>query len=173
VLSRRDGAARDRYMAENAAWWLEREGAGAKMVIWAHNAHVSTAPGWMGSHLRARFGQEMRVMGFSFYQGSFTAVNLDGGPFGTYSFGPAPEGSYEHYFHSAGLPRFILDLRVSTNSTATRWLAGPRPVREIGCCHRPSLADWGIRSVSLPSLYDAIIHFENTTNSQIIPVRWE
>ncbi len=33
---------RDRYMAENAAWLLEQGGAGAKIVLWAHNAHVGT-----------------------------------------------------------------------------------------------------------------------------------
>ena len=172
VRAERDGWARDRYMAENAEWWLDRAGAGAKMVIWAHNAHVSTAPQWMGYQLRARHGAAMRVMGFSFYQGSFTAVNLDGGPFGTYTFGPPPEHSYEAVFHTAGLPRFILDLRAGAATSGGAWLAGPLAVREIGCCHRPSIPSWGVRTASLPALYDVIIHFENTTASQTIAPRW-
>lgn len=173
VRSRRDSWSRDRYMAENVGWWLNRAGTGSKMVIWAHNAHVSTAPEWMGKHLRERFGQGVRIFGFSFYEGSFTAVNLDGGPLGPYTLGPAPVGSYEHFFHAAGLPRFILDLRVSTATPATGWLAGPRLVQEVGCCHRPSVANWGVKTVSLPSLYDAVIHFESTTASRLLPAVWE
>lgn len=165
---------RDLFMAENAAWWLEQFGPDAKMVIWAHNGHVSTEPGWMGYHLRGKFGQQMRVFGFSFYQGSFTAVNLDGGPFGTYAFGPAPPRSYEAWFHSAGIPRFIVNLRFNPGDTGASWLNGPLITRQIGCCHRPSIANWGIRlNASLPAQYDAVIHFENTTASQTLPAVWE
>ncbi|HEU4559607.1 MAG TPA: erythromycin esterase family protein [Longimicrobium sp.] len=170
----RTSAGRDLFMAENAAWWLEQFGPGAKMVIWAHNGHVATEQGWMGYHLRGKFGAAMRVFGFSFYQGSFTAVNLDGGPFGTYSFGPAPPRSYEAWFHSAGIPRFILDLRLVQGDPAAGWLNGPLITRQVGCCHRPSIANWGIRlNASLPAAYDAIIFFENTTASQTLPVKWE
>jgi erythromycin esterase len=170
VRAGREGMARDRYMAENAAWWLDQSGAGARMVIWAHNAHVSTTGAWMGAHLRQQFGDAMRVMGFSFYQGSFTALNLEiSNGLGTYSFGPAPAGGYEHFFHAAGLPRFILDLRGANQE----WLTGPLQVREIGCCVRPSTPAFGIRPVSLPALYDAIIFFDNTTNSRRLTPVWE
>lgn len=172
--AQRTPGGRDLFMAENAAWWLEQSGAGAKMVIWAHNGHVNTVPGWMGYHLRNKFGTAMRVFGFSFYQGSFTAVNLDGGPFGAYSFGPAPPRSYEAWFHSAGIPRFILDLRLVQGDPASRPLNGPLMTREVGCCYRSSIPNWGVRlNVSLPPSYDAIIFFANTTASQTLPVKWE
>jgi erythromycin esterase len=170
VRSGRDSGSRDRYMAENAEWWLDQAGPGGKMVLWAHNAHVSTVPPWMGFHLRLRYGGEMRVFGFSFFQGEFTAVNLDGGPFGTYAFGAAPTFTYEYRFHTAGLPRFILDLRPAATDPAARWLMGPLSVREVGCCVKPSVPGEGLKMLSLPTAYDAIIHFESTTASRIIPV---
>ncbi|HET7460774.1 MAG TPA: erythromycin esterase family protein [Longimicrobium sp.] len=172
VISERDNTARDRYMAENAGWWLERNGADAKMLLWAHNAHVSTQPDWMGSHLRARYGQQMRVFGFRFYQGSFTAVNLEGGPFGTYSFGPAPAGTSEDYLHSAGLPRFILDLHANAGAPGAAFLHAPRLVREVGCCVRPSNPSFGYQQIVLADAYDALIYFENTTASRTLAPRW-
>ena len=160
--------ARDLYMAENAAWWLEQSGPGARMVIWAHNYHVSTQQPWMGQYLRTQFGPDMRVFGFTFYQGSFTAVNLDGGPFGTYTVGPPSTNSYEHLFHGAGLARFILDLRPAATDPAAHWLKGPLTTREMGCCHRPSVSDYGVHSISLPAAYDAVIHFEHSTATKIL-----
>jgi erythromycin esterase len=35
-------SARDKFMAENADWLLTQAGSGAKVVLWAHNGHVST-----------------------------------------------------------------------------------------------------------------------------------
>src|SRR5262249_53176124 len=64
-------AVRDRSMAENIRWILEYEGPGTKMVTWAHNWHVATRTGWMGSHLREALGRDMVVFGFAFYQGGF------------------------------------------------------------------------------------------------------
>jgi erythromycin esterase len=40
---RRYGAVRDSSMAENIRWILEREGPDARIVVWAHNAHVADA----------------------------------------------------------------------------------------------------------------------------------
>jgi len=173
VISERDNTARDRYMAENAGWWLDRMGGDAKMVLWAHNAHVSTQPDWMGSHLRSRFGEQMRVFGFRFYQGSFTAVNLDANNLGTYSFGPAPAGTYEDYFHSAGLPRFVLSLHANAGAQGASFLRSPRIMREIGCCIRPSIPNFGYTQLVLADAYDAIIYFDDTTASRLLPARWE
>jgi erythromycin esterase len=168
VRAERNYDIRDAYMAENAAWWLEQSGPGARMVIWAHNYHVSTVQPWMGSFLRTQFGSDLRVFGFTFFQGSFTAVNLDGGPFGAYTVGPPPTNSYEHLFHGAGHERFILDLRPAATDPGAGWLKGPLNTREMGCCHRPSVSDYGVHSISFPAAYDAIIHFENSTPTQIL-----
>jgi len=73
---------RDRSMADNVKWILDHN-PDAKIVLWAHNGHVSTADivGYkpMGTELREMFGEKMIVFGFAFNQGSFQAVERDKG----------------------------------------------------------------------------------------------
>ncbi|HKZ37558.1 MAG TPA: erythromycin esterase family protein, partial [Chryseolinea sp.] len=73
---------RDEYMAKNTGWlhdYFNR----AKIVLWAHNFHVSdfTAAGSMGHHLKADFPGEYATLGFLFSKGSFTAVTQEGDQF--------------------------------------------------------------------------------------------
>ena len=97
--------ARDQYMAENAIWLLEQEGPDAKIVLWAHNLHVSTRTGWMGMHLREVFGDDLVIVGFDFFAGSFTAVTQTGtGEFsglGTHTVLAPSVDTYEHHFSGA------------------------------------------------------------------------
>src|SRR5262249_2593711 len=65
---------RDQCMAENAAWILDRAPQGSKLVLWAHNGHVSRNPGAMGSHLSKRFGKEQVIVGFAAGEGQYTAI---------------------------------------------------------------------------------------------------
>lgn len=66
---------RDLFMAENAAW-LERN-TGQKVVLWAHNGHVTFNPqmhfGWkpMGAYLRERYASAYRAWGFAFLRAVF------------------------------------------------------------------------------------------------------
>jgi erythromycin esterase len=134
--------ARDLYMAENVSWLLEQAGPKAKMVLWAHNGHISKKSGSgesMGAHLHKRYIDAMVTFGFSFYQGSLNAVNFQRASRGiliSHEVPPPPEGSYEHTLGALGLPQFFLDLRnVRAGSTAADWLAGPRLCRSIGAVY--------------------------------------
>ena len=73
---------RDASMAQNIKWILDNS-PDAKMVVWAHNGHVTTnAEGSfepMGAALRRMFGGEMVVLGFAFNQGSFRAIDQTSG----------------------------------------------------------------------------------------------
>jgi hypothetical protein len=70
---RADEVSRDLSMADNVKWILDHS-PGAKMVLWAHNGHVSAgsigAYEPMGASLRKMFGDQMVVFGFVFNQGS-------------------------------------------------------------------------------------------------------
>jgi erythromycin esterase len=165
---------RDRAMAENAVWLLEQGGPDAKIVHWAHNGHVSDRSGWMGSHLREEYGDDLVIVGFDFYRGSFSAVTQSAsGSFTgltTHSVGPPPDGSYEYYFHAAAIPRLILDLRdVDFSLAATSWLAGPRRMRSIGCCFRPSNELAHFYDAYLPEEFDLSIYFDDTSASVLLP----
>ena len=71
---------RDEYMAKNTGW-LHDYFNGAKIVLWAHNSHVSDfmERGTIGHHLKADFPGNYATIGFLFSTGSFTAVTrVDG-----------------------------------------------------------------------------------------------
>lgn len=162
-------AARDRAMAENVLWQLNRLGPRGKMVLWAHNGHVATMDGAMGASLRPALGPDMVVIGFAFARGTFTALG-GGSASGRTSHtldGPRPD-SFEHYFQSAGLPRFILDLRNrDLTHPDTAWLAGPKRYLSIGCCWDPDKLDevWHTGG-RFAHEFDVMIYIETSTPSQ-------
>jgi erythromycin esterase len=172
-------SARDKFMAENAGWLLSQAGSGAKIVLWAHNGHVSTAALQMGYYLRHTYGDDMVVFGFDFYEGSFRAFDL--GPDGRLSgrglvehtVGPPQRDTYEAFFATAGRERMIVDLRPlqadEMGKSAKDWFARERRMRWVGATFAPGLPDRHLLPVVLPSYFDAIIFFRTTTAS--VPAR--
>ena len=70
---------RDLYMAENTRWLLDYFNS-AKIVLWAHNWHVSNIDfsGTMGHHLKDDLPGNYYSIGFLFSQGLFTAFTQSG-----------------------------------------------------------------------------------------------
>jgi erythromycin esterase len=163
---------RDQYMAENAGWIAGPEGSGRKVVLSAHNGHVSNRQPWMGSHLALTYGGAYRIVGLSFHRGPFSVV-LENGPISFATAGPAEEDSYEHQFHRVGLPRFMVDLRPvrAGQAPAAAWLAGPLHMRVIGSVYDPANPQSAYFPVWLIQEYDALIHIEEGTASQLLPFR--
>ena len=166
--------ARDRFMAENAAWLLEQAGPGAKMVLWAHNGHIGGAPwGWppvvvprMGTHLKERYGEALILCGFAFYAGGCVAYAPGGVALQVHQVPPPPADSYEAAFRQAGLPHLFLDLRgLRSEAPATAWLAGPRGLRYIGAGYDAAQPDAYVVPVSLPRQFDLVLYVEGTTPS--------
>jgi erythromycin esterase len=177
--SGRTRGARDEFMAENAIWLHEQGGADSRIVLWAHNGHVADNPSYaggssMGWHLRRHYSDDLVIVGFDFYQGGFRAVTRTSS--GTYSgvanhtVGPAPEGSYEYYFHSAEMEQMVLDARnVDPGTASTSWLFGPRLMRSIGAVFAPANPGAYLHQVSIPSRYDLVINFDNTSAAVGLP----
>lgn len=168
---------RDLAMADNAKWLLDQLPAGGKIVLWAHNGHVSTSSSaTMGWALREMFGQAMVVMGFSFAQGTFNAVGVSGSTYtalGPHTVSGPKYDSYEEYFSASGMPRFFLDLRNrSTTSGAPSWLSGPRSALSIGAVYADATPDTYYYSARLPAEYDAIIFLDRTTPSVLLPFKY-
>ncbi len=172
---RAQGAAlREGFMAENTLWLNDRIGPEGRMVLWAHNLHVATKPGRQGHYQREALGDDMVVIGFSHEGGRFTAGDLSRSPFmqRVFDLPPPVENSFEAILAGASPPRFVLDLRRTADEPGSEWLFEPRLFRNIGCCFHP---DWSTRSVfslsPLPDWFDAIIHFESTRPTVLLPSR--
>jgi erythromycin esterase len=118
---------RDKSMAENVRWIADHN-PGAKIVVWAHNAHVS----WTYSHgrslggqLHSFFGPQIMNFGFAFDQGSFRAVDR-ANKSGVHPFtvSPAPENTLDATLAATGIPIFTLDLRtLPKDGPVAAWFA--------------------------------------------------
>jgi erythromycin esterase-like protein len=157
---------RDASMAENAAWLLSRAPAGSKLILWAHNAHVSRHADAMGSYLAARYGSGYMNLGFAFHEGSYIASERRG--LDAFPAMPSQPGSLEWALHRTGLPRLALDLRqASPEDPASAWLTGELDFRSIGAL--PVLH--GFYRTPVAHDFDAVIFFDRTTPSRPLPSR--
>lgn len=173
---------RDPHMADNVTWILEQGGAGSKIVLWAHNAHVSKRPnapgtGPLGNELERRFGDGHLAVGMFFNEGVFQAalagppLEGDTGPrIRAFAVAPAREGTIERAFSRTGLPLFALDLRTLPDSGAVAaWFAERRPTRDIGNRFSAERESDYYTSMILPREFDLVIFTARSTRP--IPTR--
>jgi erythromycin esterase len=166
---------RDEMMAKNVEWLAKEAHPGEKIVLWAHNGHVSTngggASGWrpMGSWLRQTFGPQMYVLGFAIHTGSVRAVGAGSQSSGVavYAMPTAPLGSGTSVLSAAGKPVFFLDiataLTVREGSALADWLKSNQSFREVGAMwHLEESAENNVRVAALADCYDGLIYFEKS-----------
>ena len=137
---------RDKGMAENVRWVMDHED-GAKMILWAANAHISAMPfsGCMGDHLRRTYGEDMVVIGLLSNRGfTESPENFDVKPL-------TNDSSLEATLAQAGLDIAIVDLRSLPKGAVSKYFNSPRKTGPIACL--------------LPSAYDAILFIESTVNA--------
>jgi erythromycin esterase len=175
------GLTRDKAMAANVKWLAEEAYPNQKIVLWAHNGHVSTT-GYggpykpMGSYLREIFGPQMVVFGFASDHGSIRAIRMKEGKFvpgGPVSLKlpPALPNSSEALFRQVA-PRFILPFqRIKPESALDKWISKPQPHRMPGAAYDPDNDAQQYALVSLPKAYDAIIFTTESTAAKGLPVR--
>ena len=167
-------ALRDSMMAENVRWILEREGPGAKAILWVHNDHVSKQPPWMVGFLRSTFGSDLVAMGFAFNRGSFRALAAPPAPSesGVHPFavGPAHEGSVDWALTEAGLELAAVDLReLPEDGPVAEWWSQPHEMRRIGSAYSEGNPSRWWRTLVVPDAYDAILFVESTTAARPTP----
>jgi erythromycin esterase len=156
------GLYRDECMAENVAWIVDHSPEGSKIVLWAHNGHVSKHAGSMGSYLAKRFGDAMIVVGFACHDGKYTAVCPGRGLVDDNEAKPPAQGSLESYLHQTGLLRFVLDLRkASKDAPESAWLRQPHNFRSIGAM----AMEQQFMPAVVPDQFDALIYFDKTKAS--------
>lgn len=153
---------RDHAMAENVNWILEQN-PGAKIVLWAHNAHVSTSDGMMGAELRHMYGDQMVVFGFSFDQGSFQAIEQGVG-LRKFTVGPAPAESLDDTLAASGIAIFALDLRQTTDDKPVNaWVKEAHQTRSIGAVYSEEQASLYFLNLAPRASFDAILFVDRTT----------
>lgn len=166
---------RDADMAQIIQWILQEEGAAVRVMVWAHNGHVSRRHeallGWlpvgqmdwnpMGWHLRQALGPDYVVLGTAFNQGTFRSKPLRS----LHAVGPAGRESFDGVLAQVGPPIFALDLQSPVDDpAAASWLATTHFARQIGTSYLPPEDDDNNRhSIVAAECYDAIVFFDRTT----------
>jgi erythromycin esterase len=160
-LSLGSGAYRDSQMALNVEW-IASQNPNARIVLWAHDYHISRQPGSMGGALAQYFGSDYVTIGQFFHAGSYNAVNATG--LGPNVAEPSFPGSMEYAFHQTGVPQQILNLHLA-GDPASSWLFGTFWDRTIG-----AVAELGFALDSqLTKEFDTIIFFDQTNPSTLLP----
>lgn len=113
---------RDRCMAENLLW-LRRQHPDERMVLWAHNGHISRADKRMGYWLDRQLGADYVTFGFTFYDGQYTIIK-PGVRKWQHNAQEAYPGTLEYQLRQLDEPLFILDLKRmrEEHAPALEWL---------------------------------------------------
>lgn len=165
-LARSTGTApRDRFMAENVEWIADRFGPDARIVLWAHNTHVSTGALWMGGFLRERFGASYLPMALTFSAGSFHSRASHDSEVEAFTLTrPGPE-NYEFELQATEHDRFVVDLRaIRPDDPATRVLREVRRLRMVGTLFQ------GQQGILQPlTQYDALVFIRTSSPTTLLP----
>ncbi len=165
---------RDKYMAENASWLLdyfENE----KIVVWAHNYHISNLEtgviGTMGSYLSYELGDQYATLGFLFSQGTFTAVTMEGENFAELdiqTIDTAPrENSLNALMSYTNVPAFSVEIEALRNYLA--WYNAFETGVEffwMGSAYNNNPEDY--YTTFDPLWFNYIIYFDRSTASNLL-----
>lgn len=167
----------DRAMAENIRWILDNEPAGTRVAYWAHNYHIALAhyPAFscapMGMYLKQVLGRDYVSIGFEFNRGSFQSRDFTPSqtPFLMRSFTlDSIPGSFAAAMARTGIPIFILDLRrIPGSGVVHDWFFARHIFKSINSVYADErdIQHW----FKVPTYFDALIFFENTTAAQPNP----
>lgn len=131
---------RDERNAHNLRWLIERGYPGRKLIVWAHNVHITRAqfaPGFAAVHVEPQaddmkptgayladwFGKRIYTIALTTYQGSDRWVTGNR----IIDIPPAENGSLEAQLHALGTPYLFLDLRHAPRKSLPMRIMTPVP----------------------------------------------
>jgi erythromycin esterase len=163
---------RDPFMAENILW-LKNYTGGKKVVIWAHNAHVSNDPGInsLGHWLKLKVN-DYETIGFLFSKGCFTAKEKEGDSFSDpkeIRIDEEPQENSVNYIMAQS--KFsAFSVRIESLKNHNEWSEAFSSDKllffELGAVYNYNLKDCYL--VFKPSYWDNIIFFETSTASHLL-----
>ncbi|GAB3570120.1 erythromycin esterase family protein [Spirosoma luteolum] len=175
-----ESVARDEYMAENFQRFVNREPAGTRFVLWAHNVHIakgrtkSFKP--LGACLRQFYGDKYYALGFSFNHGSFQAREAQsthsskGGLLTSFTVPPALAGSVDWYLTQTLQKMYVVDWRATPkNEDVINWLKLPCPMRSVGAIYSAGSDTSFFYPIILDQHFDGLLFINSTTRARPNP----
>jgi erythromycin esterase len=153
---------RDSSMADNIKW-IRSQYPKEKIILWAHNYHISRTEKSMGALLSLFYGNNYLPIGFCFHDGQYNAKH--DGALDILTAAPSYPGCYEWQFLQTEIPQFALDLRkASAQGTDSAWLCQPMYKHDIGAVKQ----DDDFRLSNISEEFDAIIFIDRATPSTLL-----
>jgi len=164
---------RDLAMAENISWILSRRKPGTKMLIWAHDYHISRGEDpikknniyngiSMGSHLAKKYGSSYKAFGLSTYSGEYWAqISYMNFKQLSCPLLPGPKGSLDEALHQIALTKKShgLFLNLQDAKKQKRFLQ-PIPMRFANHVN----IEYGYWTrYSIPNQFDGILFIDKTS----------
>ncbi len=178
------GDVRDRAQADNLDWILRREGPAGRVLVYAHNSHLTSAPlkttsrliqtdrdqepsvrtYWhqvAGTYLRRRLGARLVTIGNAIGCGDVSPAGI------RQTVTDAPAGSIDEVLARLATPRFLLDLRKAPIAVRA-WLEEERP-----CGQRTHVFEKYELESALPSgnAFDVLFYLDKVT--AVSPWVWD
>lgn len=162
---------RDRFMAANVQWVLDFEGADEKILLWAHNQHVTKDKYFgnhpaMGAHLRETYGADLYVIGFHFFEGGLWSQEMREGAceLREFTYGPAKADSFDFALSRVPHPLYFADL--GSQADAPQELRRETGARNIGGVFWPNL-DSHYTGTVVGDSYDGLIFIRQITKASL------
>jgi erythromycin esterase-like protein len=173
---------RDWYMAARVLRALQENGSSAKVVYWAHNAHVVHPPGTdrtAGALLRGTLGCDYGALAVTFDEGGFVAQipNDLEDRLAVSTLPPAPAESVESVLRELHSDGVLASWNCSTRSTndtspVPEWLTRAHPMHWIGGLYTPgSVSSAAFRNFDLLRDFDGVVFLPRVTAEEILTDR--
>lgn len=161
---------RDKYMAENIDWILNHEEVDSKIMLCAHNNHISkSGVGYkgLGNYLKGKYGDSYYSIGFDFNKGSFQARDKKTFELKSFVVPDAKKGSSGDFFSKLGIKAFFIDIEkaVKVNSIAKDFFTTNITQRSVGGTFSMDHEEQSYLKARLYSYYDGLIFINNTTST--------
>ena len=170
-LSWEDDNLRDSLMAENVRWLATSYLPGHKIVLWAHNVHLSKAVNLanaddyflrrkpMGQYLQHSFKNRYKAYCLLTATGDFTIFNQYGYP-AVAQLKQSPEDSYEYFLSQCREQNFYINLEHSPVQAPDAQLFNDLRWRSAG-----SGGEAGFRFYNLDKNFDGLFFLKSSTHS--------
>jgi erythromycin esterase len=163
---------RDEMMARNVRWLLEQEHPGKKIILWAHNGHISAhcdaffKP--MGAWLREKLGNQYYAIGYSVAGGEVRAAGAKGLA-AVHTMPAAPQDSGDAVLARASKPIFFLDMRCLPDGPAKVWLTEPHKFYSVGARWNETVPDANTAVFPMSKSFDGLIFIREGHASTPVP----
>jgi erythromycin esterase len=167
---------RDVAMAENVSWYLDVLEPGSKMVVWAHDVHISRGESLvvdeniyggrsMGAHLSKKYGENYAAFGLFTFQGEYSCyVSYSNFTVTDCPLYIAPRGTLDEALHQVASGEDALGLFLNLKKARSNtWLTKPTPVRFANHVN----IEYGYwTKYSIPYQFDGIFFIDKTTSAR-------